>query len=299
MRRKIWAFSAAAIVGLSVATSASATVVTTSLKFKPDKVVGATIDANNFELMLSVVNPSVVESYSGVFQQDVKQAGLGNGTRFTWAQGAMGNPVGNGGTTTLGVKFDKIFKGAAVTIKATDAHWTENNKPLNTVPFPGFQEVQVRPVGTDPLTELDLLNDGTDTLIVTDFSWALSNVEIPLVTLDFNPFGLANFVGTLSIPSGGSTVVFQNVDIHDDQFLVFQGRLSDTSTFAFEQNIRVPEPSSGWLFVLGFLLLVGLAICKRTLRSVRISGFLRIDQQSQDRQSPRPDDPAVAATAGG
>jgi hypothetical protein len=278
MRTRFWACVSGAVVVLSIATSASATVVTTSLKFKPDKVAGATVDANNFELSLSVTNPNIVDSYSGVFQQDVKQTGIPNGTRFTWAQGAMGNPVGNGGTTTLGVKFDKIYKAPnPVTVKATLAQWTENNVALNKVPFPGFDEVQVRPVGTDPLTELDLLNDGPDTLIVTDVSWAISNVEIPLATLDFNPLGLTNFVGTLSIPAGGSTLVFQNVDIQDNQFLVFQGRLSDTSTFAFEQNIfATPEPSSGWLLVLGFLLLASSAFrggarrCARTPRNAQM-----------------------------
>jgi hypothetical protein len=126
------------------------------------------------------------------------------------------------------------------------------------VPFPGFQEVQLEKVGKDPLTELDLLNDGSSTLIVSDFSYAIVNGEIPLATFDFNPSGLSNFVGTLSVPPGGMTQVFQNVNIDDDQFLVFQGRLSDTSTFAVEQRLSlVPAPSSGWLLALGLLLVVG------------------------------------------
>jgi hypothetical protein len=68
---------------LVVATSAPATVVTTSMSFRRDKIARATVDANDFELTVSVTNPKVLDSSGGVFQQDVKQAGLGNGTRFT------------------------------------------------------------------------------------------------------------------------------------------------------------------------------------------------------------------------
>ena len=266
MYTKIWTSFSLAVVAALVATSASATVLTTSVSFKPDKVAGATVDANNFELTLSVVNPTVIDSSGGVFDQAVNPIQTGNGTRFKWAQGPTGNPVGNGGTTTMKVKFEKIFTGnQPLQINATSAVWTEGNTKLNTVPFPGFREIQVAKVGKDPLTALDLLNDGIDTLVVSDFSYAIADVEIPLATLDFNPSGLPNFVGTLSVPTGGATQAFQNVNINDDQFLVFQGRLSDTSTFVIEQRASLaPEPSSGSLFVVGLLLLAGLSIRQRS-----------------------------------
>ena len=260
MCAKIWtSLGLAVLVVVFVETSASATVVTTSVSFQPDNVAGASISgADNFELTLSVLNPTIKDSSGGDFKQDVSQTTVAGGTRFKWAEGATGKAVDNGKTTTLKVKFEKVFAGNPVTIRATSANWTEGAKKLNTVPFPGFQEVQLEKVGKDPLTELDLLNDGSSTLIVSDFSYAIVNGEIPLATFDFNPSGLSNFVGTLSVPPGGMTQVFQNVNIDDDQFLVFQGRLSDTSTFAVEQRLSlVPAPSSGWLLALGLLLIVG------------------------------------------
>ncbi len=268
MHPKIWTSFSFAVVTALVATSASGTVLTTSVSFKPDKVAGAMVDANNFELTLSVVNPTVIDSSGGVFDQAVNPIQLGNATRFKWAQGPTGNPVANGSTTTMKVKFEKIFTAnQPLQINATSAVWTEGVNKLNPVPFPGFREIQLAKVGKDPLTALELLNDGIDTLIVSDFSYAISDFEIPLATLDFNPLGLSNFVGTLSVPTSGATQVFQNVNINDDQFLVFQGRLSDTSTFVIEQRANlVPEPSSGSLIVLGCFVLASLSARARRRR---------------------------------